>query len=78
MEIKTKFNVGETIYPISFDIDKLKWFVEPYTLELSVDRICILDTGICYDTYFKWFAEEDCFATEAEAQAECDRRNNGK
>jgi hypothetical protein len=71
MEIKTKFNVNEFIYPITYAIDE--WI---YGDMVRIIAIKITDKGVFYVTPFsKGLEEKDCFWTLKEAQKECDRRN---
>lgn len=72
MKIETKFNIGETIYPISVDICG-RWSVDK-PFEIQIIEITI--SGIKYwNVGFYRFPENCCFATEKKAQAECNRRN---
>lgn len=86
-EIKPKFKVGDKLYVVDCWVERDEFgcivneecFVK--TKPLIVDKILIDRYFIFYgerDTQIGEFIEEShCFATQAEAQAECDRRNNG-
>lgn len=80
MEIRTKFDYNDTIFVVKeeekrdlYGCIKTNWYV----VETKVNFINIgyngKDIGIRYTYNLYW--EQDCFATEAEAQKECDRRN---
>lgn len=80
MEIKTKFNVGEDVFALVYDdVVICRWSI----IDFHISEIKIIENiGLVYEDLsigkiFNRFKEEDCFATQAEAQAECDRRNNG-
>ena len=75
MEIRTKFNVNDTVWYITLR------FVLGYIVEKG--KVIDIRTYNSKDKkeirYFLgkgYVKEQDCFATQAEAQAECDRRNN--
>ena len=80
MNKRTKFNIGDKIYIIDcFDKWSIQWMKATVT---GVQIICRKNykyikyeiDALMYGSY----EEQYCFATQAEAQAECDRRNNGK
>lgn len=71
MEIKTKFNINDKFFTI----------IGRNTIaERKVKAIIFEDNTISYSAgnLDISYAEGSCFATEAEAQKECERRNNGK
>ena len=80
MEIKTKFNIGDKIFHI-YEMFEGVWRVSSI-VEVSYIKIFEKDKFV-YAVFENDFLpnifveEKDCFLTETEAQAECDRRNNG-
>ena len=79
MKIETRFNIGDIIYLIREF--RGKWYVENIKFEI----VEIVQTVFESWTNIKLSTEKgityrvskiDCFATKAEAQKECDRRNN--
>lgn len=82
MEIRTKFNVNNTIWlVIPFDnlgltiveeviITRIKIYITEDTVEIMYDTKTILKNNFFNNVYEKF-----CFATKEEAQKECDRRN---
>lgn len=83
MIIITKFNYGDTIYVVKKEeiFDKeghlhINWYIEKRLVDFIMGACNgeILGIRYTHDLYF----EQDCFATEIEAQTECDRRNNEK
>ena len=80
MEIKTKFKIGDRVYPIK----------RYYTGDYRYSKYRIADMGsmiirfisvggnnqVIYSNAIRSeFFEHDCFATQDEAQKECDLRN---
>ena len=82
MEIKTKLVLGQQFYSIYSvtDEEKTEWFVdnEPHNVDEIVVTIRKINPNILYgdDKMLHYVLQENCFATQTEAQAECDRRNN--
>lgn len=86
MEIKTKFKVRDYVWFIDYTSQGLKthWYVAR-NFQIYKIKICIYNdeyetASIVYSNVksgISQIEEEYCFATKAEAQAECDRRNNG-
>lgn len=82
MEIKTRFNIGDEVYPIKkyYTGD---WRKSQYRIadvgSIEIKHILVLGKQkIRYSNGIRSeFFEEDCFSTKEEAQIECDRRNNG-
>lgn len=84
MEIRTKFNIGDKVYPIHIPLGKKIFMVMDKT-EIKAITVVIVKNSIEIDYDFQWVRglkyfnnhcfEQDCFATRAEAQEECDRRN---
>ena len=74
-EIRTKFNVGDKVWEIA--IWKGKWCViGQYIIEgIYYDSSKGIKYGLHLSTSIN---KEDCFATQAEAQAECNKRNKGE
>lgn len=73
MEIKTKFDVGDRIYPIRYFNDEKKFCREK---DFIVDAINInTEKEIQYFDGWFYYNEINCFATKEEAQKECDKRN---
>jgi len=75
MEIRTKFNVGDTVYVV---INEKNDIMLPYiVIKKKIDFILTAyngeNLGIRYTHNLYW--EGDCFATKEEAQKECERRN---
>lgn len=76
MEIKTKFNVGDRVWVIDYCYEWTPAYEGEFLGEYGKihedipEQVSIKTIGLVN--------KRDCFATQAEAQAECDRRNNGK
>lgn len=78
MEIKTKFQLYERVYPIEFDKRLNKWVVIPYFLDdnlCTINSFIVNQSNIYCSLEINIFDEKDCFATEEQAQEECDKRN---
>lgn len=78
MEIRTKFNLYERIYPIEYDKKLHKWVVIPYFLDddlCTINCFIVNQTNIYCSLEIHIFDEKDCFRTEKEAIKECERRN---
>ena len=76
--IKTKFNVGDTVYPLFPNpvfCDRYLNFSEPYTINKITIKITEYETKILYELGIYEFEETDVFATNEEAEKECNRRN---
>ncbi len=77
-QIETNFNRGDTVYSIgqpdtwrvlgSFVVDEIEATINVLGLEIAY-WATVATIGTWHNT------ENRCFATEAEAQAECDKRN---
>lgn len=76
---ETKFNIGEKVKLIEFDVDEDEWYISSYTY--TILKIIIYEDYIQYTALInntikvKDINEKDCFISQAEAQVECDRRN---
>ena len=90
MEIKTSFNINDTIWAIEqrFNEEKDDFEFVPNQTPRIVKRIDFCadekEIDITYHTVYLdgsrdicYYDESSCFATKEQAQAECDRRNNG-
>ena len=78
MEIRTKFTVNDTVYTFNYR-DSKNWEI----IEDKVEKISVM----IYENYYSigyylkgqnglvYFPENGLFATEEEAQKECDLRN---
>lgn len=81
MKIETKLDIGDKIFYI-YEMFKGAWRVSSI-VEVSYIKIFEKDKLI-YAVFEKDFLpiifvdEQNCFLTKEEAQAEADRRNNGK
>lgn len=93
MEIKTKFNVGDNVWVIEFvagtkyikgNATTTKvWFISYEDVEITGFNIIQIENekiGIVVNLKGTnlGYLESECFATQAEAQAECDKRNKGE
>ena len=84
MEIRTKSNVGDKVYPIHIPLGK-EIFMVMDKIEIKAITVVIDKNGIEIDYDFQWVKglkyfnnhcfEQECFATKEEAQKECDKRN---
>lgn len=83
MKIETKFNIGDRVVAI-VPMRPMKWTISrPAIQHVEEIRFITDDYKPCYygdrsygaASAFFIGVENDCFPTEAEAQAECDRRN---
>lgn len=80
MNIKTKCNIGDKVFAIFKSIQNDKWYMQDkkFTIkEIKIDKnldvyYSLITDGFWIFTVFEKF----CFKTKAEAQAECNRRNN--
>lgn len=83
MERKFKFDVGDKVWIVEYDSWN-KWYVKgKFTVESLTFRKDSIAESICYglegipvnvgEPLAK--SEIHCFTTQAEAQAECDKRN---
>lgn len=91
MKFETKFKIKDKIWVICKNFneekDDFEWKVE-HTQRIIIRIFTCCDekgTDITYHTNYldgstciSFFGEQNCFATKEEAQAECDRRNNGR
>lgn len=79
MEKKTRFSIGDTVYPIGHFYTK-DWAKSKYKVigSMKVRTVYNHDNFIRYGNGCHLeYNEQDCFATETEAQKECDKRNKG-
>lgn len=82
MEIETKHNINDMVWKIEREVNK--FFVDCFVIGGITVGINIEDFKISKRVYYTRIddchlvPEEHCFATKEEAQAEADRRNNGK
>ncbi len=79
MEIRTKFNVGDTIWYIE-DVLNGKDYIDCFIVGKIMACYNDDDDNKLNITYarknsFHFIFEQDCFATKEQAQKECDRRN---
>lgn len=78
-EIKTKFNVGDKVWVLYKDKDN--WEIIGLEIEyIHIEKTIFYgfyDIDDIYSNIPCQWEEQDCFATQAEAQAECDKRNKG-
>jgi hypothetical protein len=85
MNISTKYDIGQEVWCVTQD-NSQKWvLVEDGNRKccFEIDSIEVYGKSGEYIEYQigidGWGqVENDCFPTEAEAQAECDRRNNSE
>lgn len=84
MEIRTKFNVGDTIYIIYSNNEDMWCIKEVIILGIKI-FIEEREINIRYDTqatrentWINGAYEELCFSSISEAQKECERRNANK
>ena len=88
MKFESKFNLGDEIYavpfmftigsgnPLKFKVtDKKKVDVIRVTNYINKEGKEEVDISYFNNDDYNDYSEEDCFATLAEAQAECNRRN---
>ena len=75
---KTKLNIGDKIWTFVIEHRKFK-VVESFVKRKEVDITQNNDKWVVctfeYNGELRCNFEKDCFATRAEAQKECDRRN---
>ena len=76
MEIKTKFNVGDKVWYIQ--CRKVKCAIITYIITETLAERSATIIGYELNTEIGNYGEEDLFATQAKAQAECDKRNKGE
>ena len=86
VKIETKYNIGDKVWPIDIESKfSRRCGVQPGALWVSNSSFAISSIGISVGEYLKikywdddgtWWWGENVFPTEAEAQAECVRRNN--
>ena len=76
MNIQTKFNVGDTVWPV-LTLDN-KFFLVGFPIGIS--HLTVSESGISYymDYRSTGWDEKYLFPTESEAEAECIKRNGGK
>ena len=78
MNIKTKYNVGDTVWIIRFNFDKNEYVPDArkiidiaiYAMEKSLNIIYSLDT-----LYLQRFSEDQLYASKEECQIACDKKN---
>ena len=78
MNIKTKYNVGDTVWIIRFNYDRNEYVPDArkivqiaiYIRENSLNIIYSLDT-----LYLQSFSEDQLYATKEECQEVCDKIN---
>jgi len=78
MNIKTKYNVGDTVWIIRFDFDKNEYIPDArkivqiaiYVREKSLNIIYSLDT-----LYLQSFSEDQLYASKKECKEVCDKKN---
>jgi len=78
MNIKTKYNVGDTVWIIRFNYDRNEYVPDArkiieiaiYVREKSLNIIYSLDT-----LYLQSFSEDQLYASEKECQIACDKKN---
>lgn len=78
MEIRTKFQLYQRVYPIEFDKSVKKWLTVPATLDdelCTINCFIIKQSNIYCSMELDIFNQNDCFETEKDAIKECDRRN---
>ena len=91
MEIKTRFNINDTIWAIgqrfNEEKDDFEWVVNSTPRIVKRIDFCAdeKEIDITYHTVYLdgsrdicYYIEKNCFSTQAEAQAECDKRNKGE
>lgn len=76
MNIVTEFNIGDEVYTIDYVgfgwvVEKEKYVVQGIKAILEYNELKVEYISYTHRRYFI------AFATKEEAQAECDRRNNG-
>ena len=80
MEMNNRFKEGDKVWFVDTNLAK-EWVVAGSFIVSSYRRTVWESEGFDLTEYFAttiYIADYDIFATEEEAQAECDRRNNGK
>ena len=78
MDIKTKYNVGDSVWIERFNFDKNEYVPDArkivqiaiYIRENSLNIIYSLDT-----LYLQSFSEDQLYASEKECQIACDKKN---
>ena len=78
MNIKTKYNVGDTVWIIRFNYDRNEYVPDArkiieiaiYVREKSLNIIYSLDTP-----YLQSFSEDQLYASKEECQEVCDNKN---
>ena len=78
MDIKTKYNVGDSVWIERFNFDKNEYIPDArkiivigiYVREKSLNIIYSLDT-----LYLQSFSEDQLYATKEECQEVCDKKN---
>lgn len=91
MKRETKFNIGDKICFIEYTASKCDYCndLDCDDCNREADQrfkmyrvkegaIKLIQSNAIITTNNKYIYKEDCFATEAEAQVEADRRNNAK
>ena len=81
MEIKTKFNIGNTIYIIYSNNEDMWCIKEVIIIEIKIFikeeiEIRYNTKATRENTWINGAYEKLCFSSISEAQAECDRRNS--
>ena len=79
MNIKTKYNVGDTVWIIRFDFDKNEYIPDArkiveiaiYVREKCLNMIYSLDT-----LYLQSFSENQLFNSREACQSACDQKNS--
>lgn len=80
MEIKTKFNIGDSFFAIESTKNskgELRWFVSCMGFVERI-HVMVLDSCIPAITYVfnkKGYFEEACFSTLEEANTQCNKEN---
>ena len=78
MDIKTKYNVGDSVWIERFNFDKNEYVPDArkiidiaiYAMEKSLNIIYSLDT-----LYLQRFSEDQLYASKEECQEVCDKKN---
>ena len=78
MNIKTKYNVGDTVWIIRFNYDRNEYVPDArkiieiaiYAREKSLNIIYSLDT-----LYLQRFSEDELYASKEECKEVCDKKN---
>lgn len=91
MEIKTRFSINDKVWTVGqrFNEEKDDFEFVPNPTPRIVKHIKFWHDEKCTDiTYLteyldgsrdiSYYCEQNCFATEEEAQKECDKRNKGE